>query len=82
MLEAIKRDLGIEKENVLHVAQALMCDHMPAKKMDMHSAWIHREDEEQKLVELKGQLDFTWQFKNVGEMAAVLDEEFVLINVD
>jgi 2-haloalkanoic acid dehalogenase type II len=76
LLEGVKRDLGIEKENVLHVAQGLVCDHIPAKKMGMHSAWINREDEQQKLVELKGQVDFTWKFKSMGEMDAAVDEEF------
>jgi 2-haloalkanoic acid dehalogenase type II len=76
LLERVKRDLGVEKEHVLHTAQALLVDHVPAKKMGMHSAWINREDEQETLGKLKGQVAFTWQFESMGEMAAAVEKEF------
>lgn len=76
LLEGIKRDLGVEKENVLHTAQSLLLDQIPAKSMGMHSAWINRENEVEKLESLKGEVAFTWQFNSMGEMAAAVEEEF------
>lgn len=35
-------DLGIEAENILHVAQSLFHDHVPAKKLGLTTAWIDR----------------------------------------
>ena len=33
---------GIEKEHVLHTAQSLFHDHVPANRAGLHSAWINR----------------------------------------
>ena len=76
LLEAVKVDLGVEKEHILHTAQALLVDHIPAKTMGMHSAWINREDEEETLEKIKGEVAFTWQFESLGEMAAAVEKEF------
>jgi 2-haloalkanoic acid dehalogenase type II len=76
LLEGVKRDLGVEKDQVLHTAQALLVDHIPAKTMGMHSAWINREDEEETLEKIKGEVSFTWQFESLGEMAAAVEKEF------
>ena len=76
LLEGIRKDLGVEKEQILHTAQALLADQIPAKTMGMHSAWINREDQDEELEKLKGQVDFTWQFKSMGQMAAAVEEEF------
>lgn len=76
LLEGVKRDLGVEKKNILHTAQALLIDHIPAKTMGMHSAWINREDEDELLERVKGEVAFTWQFNSMGEMAAAVEKEF------
>jgi 2-haloalkanoic acid dehalogenase type II len=76
LLEGVKRDLGVEKDSVLHTAQALIADMVPAKEFGLHGAWINREGEEQKLNELKGKVNFTWKFKTLGEMAEEVEKSF------
>jgi 2-haloacid dehalogenase len=36
------RELGVEKDKVLHVAQSLFHDHVPAQAIGLASAWIDR----------------------------------------
>jgi 2-haloalkanoic acid dehalogenase type II len=76
LLAGVKRDLGVDQDNVLHTAQALEADHVPAKLMSMHGAWINREGEGPRLSDLKDNVNFTWQFRTMGEMAAAVDKEF------
>jgi 2-haloacid dehalogenase len=40
--ERIERELGVPKERVLHVAQSLYHDHVPAKSLGMQTVWIDR----------------------------------------
>lgn len=75
LLEKVK-ELGVEKGEVLHTAQALVHDHAPAKIMEMHSAWIDREEQEDLLKELGDKVSFTWKYKTMGEMAEAVEKEF------
>lgn len=43
MLEHLKRDLGVEKGRILHTAQSLFHDHVPARKIGLANAWIDRQ---------------------------------------
>jgi 2-haloacid dehalogenase len=36
------RWIGIERGNLLHVAQSLFHDHVPAKKLGLDTVWINR----------------------------------------
>jgi 2-haloacid dehalogenase len=38
----IERELGVSKERILHVAQSLFHDHVPAKSLGMRTVWIDR----------------------------------------
>ncbi|PGH01553.1 haloacid dehalogenase, type II [Polytolypa hystricis UAMH7299] len=42
LIENVKREFGVEKEDVLHVAQSLFHDHEPAMKVGLESVWIAR----------------------------------------
>jgi 2-haloalkanoic acid dehalogenase type II len=42
--ERIARELGVPKERILHVAQSLFHDHVPAKSLGMQTVWIDRRD--------------------------------------
>jgi 2-haloacid dehalogenase len=42
--ERIRRELGVPRERILHVAQSLYHDHVPAKGLGMHTVWIDRRD--------------------------------------
>ena len=43
LLSHIKSDLGIEPNQILHTAQSLHHDHVPATKAGLHKAWIDRQ---------------------------------------
>ena len=43
MLSHLRSDLGIEKEAVLHTAQSLFHDHVPATAFGLAKAWIDRQ---------------------------------------
>ena len=40
LLEHLKSDLGLEKQDILHTAQSLFHDHVPAKSLGLATAWI------------------------------------------
>jgi len=75
LIEGVKK-LGVEKEEILHTAQSLTHDCVPAKTMGLSSTWIDRENQEGKRQELADKLNFTWRFKSMGEMAEAVDQEF------
>ena len=70
---------AIEKDEILHTAQSIMHDHVPAKKMGMSSAWIARKGAGMggKVEELhkNGQLGYGWRFATLGEMADAVEAE-------
>lgn len=43
MLERLAKDHGIERESILHTAQSLFHDHVPAKEFGLANAWIDRQ---------------------------------------
>ena len=43
MLERLKQDLGLSKPDILHTAQSLFHDHVPAKNFGLANAWIDRQ---------------------------------------
>lgn len=42
LIAGVKKDFGIEKNEILHVAQSLFHDHVPAKKFGLATCWIDR----------------------------------------
>jgi FMN phosphatase YigB (HAD superfamily) len=42
MLEHLEEDLGLKKRDVLHTAQSLYHDHVPAKLFGLANVWIDR----------------------------------------
>ncbi|PGH17166.1 haloacid dehalogenase, type II [Helicocarpus griseus UAMH5409] len=84
LLSHIKSEFGVEKEEILHVAQSLFHDHEPAKKFGMHSAWIARGEGGEtgmggKVAEyLEGEnpkVAFGWRFSSLGELAEAIEKE-------
>ncbi|TAQ84172.1 hypothetical protein B7494_g7505 [Chlorociboria aeruginascens] len=70
------KGLGVEKGEILHTAQSLTHDHVPAKKMGMTSSWIAREDVSELLQSLGDKVAFTWRFATLGEMAEEVERAF------
>ncbi|EEH37203.1 haloacid dehalogenase [Paracoccidioides lutzii Pb01] len=84
LLSHVKSEFGLEKDQVLHVAQSLFHDHVPAKKYGLQSAWIARGEGGGsgmggKVVEyLEGEnpkVAFGWRFNTLGELAEAVERE-------
>ena len=43
LIARLKSDLGLEPSDVLHTAQSLYHDHVPARKFGLANAWIDRQ---------------------------------------
>jgi hypothetical protein len=50
-------------------------DAVPAKDFGIASTWIQRYKPDEELEEFKGQVDLTWRFKTMGEMADAFEAE-------
>jgi 2-haloalkanoic acid dehalogenase type II len=75
LIEHLRSELGVEPEQVLHVAQSLFHDHVPAQAFGLATAWIDRQRLSQggdwgatTRVELPPNPDFT--FFSMAELAA------------
>jgi len=44
LIETMKSDLGIDSNDILHTAQSLHHDHVPATRAGLDKAWIDRQD--------------------------------------
>ena len=74
MLERLKNDHGIEVNQILHTAQSLHHDHVPASEFGLAKAWIDRQNLANSdnwgataRVETRPEVDFL--FSSMGEMA-------------
>ncbi|KAH7330160.1 HAD-like domain-containing protein [Rhexocercosporidium sp. MPI-PUGE-AT-0058] len=76
LLKRVENELGVGKEGVLHTAQSLSCDCVPAKTMGMSSVWIDRDGQDEKLESLREGVNFTWRFETLGEMAEAVEKAF------
>ena len=77
LLEHLKSDLGVTPGQILHTAQSLFHDHVPASEFGLARAWIDRQDLANSdnwgataRVENRPEVDFL--FSTMGEMAAQL----------
>jgi 2-haloalkanoic acid dehalogenase type II len=43
LLEHLRVDLGLQPADILHTAQSLFHDHLPAQKVGLATAWIDRQ---------------------------------------
>ena len=79
LLSHVRDELGVHKNEILHTAEGLTADHVPAKQMGLKSAWIGRGKgggPGTALEAVKDKVVFTWQFETMGDMAEAADEEF------
>jgi 2-haloacid dehalogenase len=71
-------DAGIARNELLHVAQSLFHDHVPANAMGIASAWIDRRHEKSgggATVSPDPMPHFEFRFTSLGELAAAHREE-------
>ncbi|KAJ1311202.1 hypothetical protein OPQ81_009703 [Rhizoctonia solani] len=72
-LKEIKKNFGVEKEEVLVTAQSLFHDHAPANKLGLKSAWIARENV---IIGRNSPASYTFKFVTLGAMADAAETEF------
>ncbi|KAF2495413.1 HAD-like protein [Lophium mytilinum] len=82
MIHHAKRDLGVQKEDFLHTAQALKHDHVPAKKAGLKSCWIERAGDEAiiggKLGDFGDEVELAYRYKTMAEMAEAVNKAFLV----
>ena len=80
LLEHLAQDFGFQESDILHTAQSLFHDHVPAKQFGLANAWIDR----QRLsasgnwgatAKVEDQPDTDFLFFSMGEMAEAVAKE-------
>ncbi|POR34500.1 Uncharacterized protein TPAR_05299 [Tolypocladium paradoxum] len=78
LIEHCAKDLGVKKEGIIHTAQSLHHDHVPAMQMGLASAWIERGVEVESVMggdikAYEGKVSYSWHCRSMGEMADAVD---------
>lgn len=78
LIEHCDADLGVKKEDILHTAQSLHHDHVPAKQIGLASAWIERGEEVESVMggdpeAYADKVSYSWKFVNMREMADAVE---------
>lgn len=79
LFDHVKSDFGIEKDQILKVAQSLHHDHVPATEIGMEpGVWVARKGGEMGAVstELKERARYGWKVATLGELADQVEEAF------
>ncbi len=85
LIEHVRKDFGVGKDEIWMVAQSLVHDHRQVKKMGMRSSvWISRGGEVAGegpvmgggIEEMKEEVDLGATFSTLGEFAAAVEEGF------
>jgi 2-haloacid dehalogenase/putative hydrolase of the HAD superfamily len=64
------RSQGIEKDRILHVAQSLVHDHVPARQLGLASCWINRQDGRIGAIgEVASRARYDFTFATLGDFA-------------
>ncbi|MBW4818672.1 HAD-IA family hydrolase [Rhodococcus qingshengii] len=78
-LDAVLPTLDIERRELLHVAQSLFHDHVPAKREGLPSVWINRRHDRQgegATPEATSEWSYNLEFPSVGAFADAVDAAF------
>jgi len=80
LLEHLQQDLGLAKPDILHTAQSLFHDHVPAKKFELANAWIDRQrlsesGEWGATARVAEQPEFDFRFFSMQELADAVKAE-------
>jgi 2-haloacid dehalogenase len=78
-LEAALPRIGVERGELLHVAQSLFHDHVPAKREGLRSVWINRRRDRPgwgATPEPAGDYGYDLEFGSMGELADAVDAGF------
>lgn len=85
LIHHVAKDCGVEKSGILHTAQSLFHDHVPAKSCGLANAWIDRRfglrsSGATKEVHFKPKIDF--HYKNLAEMVTAHQAEIAAATVE
>jgi 2-haloalkanoic acid dehalogenase type II len=82
LIDHAKQDAGVEKDEILHVAQSIFHDHVPAREMGLASVWINRKgagmggmDVGIRKLHEEGKIGYGWRFATLGELADEVERE-------
>jgi len=80
LLEHLHKDFALQKSDILHTAQSLFHDHVPAKRYGLANAWIDRQRLSQSgnwgaTAKVAEHPDIDFQFFSMGEMAQAVRSE-------
>jgi 2-haloacid dehalogenase len=78
-LDATLADLGVDRGALLHVAQSLFHDHVPAKREGLPSVWINRRHDRPgwgATPQPSDEWTFDLEFTSMGEFADAVDQAF------
>lgn len=77
LLEHAKSDLGVEKDQLVHVAQSLFHDHRPANSMGIKSVWVDRGGViGEKTHGGREEYGYALRVETLGELAKIVKEAF------
>jgi 2-haloacid dehalogenase len=78
-LDAALPDLGVDRSELLHVAQSLFHDHVPARREGLPSVWINRRHDRPgwgATPEPSGEWSYDLELPSMGAFADAVDEAF------
>lgn len=81
LFKEIHRKFAIPRHEVLHVAQSLVHDHVPAKELNIESVWISRGKERRggmggDMESLRDRVSFAWRFDTLAQLATAVEADF------
>lgn len=83
MFEGARRDLGVLPHEILHVAQSLTHDMVPATAMGMTKVWINRRHNVEGLgatAPPTGEYTIEWEFNSMADFIQAHQQELAQIN--
>jgi putative hydrolase of the HAD superfamily len=78
-LDTTLGSLGVDRSGLLHVAQSLFHDHVPAKREGLPSVWINRRRDRPgwgATPQPSGEYSYDLEFGSMGEFADAVDKAF------
>jgi 2-haloalkanoic acid dehalogenase type II len=76
LLDHVKQDYGVGKDEVLHVGQSLHHDHEPATKMGLEGCWVDRNGVIGQVNREDSDARFGWEVKSLEELADLVERAF------
>jgi 2-haloacid dehalogenase len=78
-LDSTLEKLGVDRSGLLHVAQSLFHDHVPARREGLPSVWINRRHDRPgwgATPQPSGEFSYDLEFGSMGEFADAVDKAF------